>query len=139
MAVRSTFGFGQRLKAARTDRGLSGAALGAGLADDGSDVTRQSVSDWEAERHYPKANQLREICTRLGVTADHLLFGADVAISPAVAALAKQAKSLSPEERAQVASMLASPAHSDEHVENNMPITKTLKAQKPASSKRERS
>jgi transcriptional regulator with XRE-family HTH domain len=68
------FGFGQRLQAARQAKEMSGTDLGKGLQPEGN-ATRQTVSDWENERHLPNVWQLREICLRLKVSADYLLFG----------------------------------------------------------------
>lgn len=65
-------GFGERLKAARTRAGLSGTELGKGLQLDG-DASRQTVSDWEAERHYPNVWQLAHICAKVDESADALL------------------------------------------------------------------
>jgi transcriptional regulator with XRE-family HTH domain len=65
-------GFGERLKAARQKAKLSGTALGKGLQIHG-DASRQTVSDWEAERHYPTVWQLHHLCLRLGTSADELL------------------------------------------------------------------
>lgn len=67
-------GFGERLKKARALSKLSGAALGEGLQPDG-DASRQTMSDWEAERHYPNVWQLMLICQRLNLSADYLLTG----------------------------------------------------------------
>jgi DNA-binding transcriptional regulator YiaG len=68
-------GFGERLKAARKMEGLSQEELGRRAGEGGKDASKASVSDWEHERHYPKADQLRTMCMRLGVCADELLFG----------------------------------------------------------------
>ena len=73
MDKKPSFGFGPRLKEARTNAGISGAELGVGAGENGRDATRQSVSDWENGRHYPKADQLRIICLKLNVSADHLI------------------------------------------------------------------
>ena len=77
---REKIGFGERLKKAREELHLSGAELGKGLQpgkgeEPDSDASRQSVNDWEAERHYPTVWQLRKLCEKLHRTADFLLFG----------------------------------------------------------------
>lgn len=72
---RQTFGFGARLKAAREKAGMSGTTLGKGAGENGKDASKASVSDWEKERHYPKADQLRVICLRLNINVDDLIFG----------------------------------------------------------------
>ena len=70
-----SFGFGERLKAARKAAGITGAELGEGAGENGRNASKASVSDWENERHYPKADQLRVICLKLNISADHLVFG----------------------------------------------------------------
>lgn len=86
---REKIGFGERLKKVREDLGISGAALGKGLQF-GGDASRQSVSDWEAERHYPNVWQLRKLCEKLRKTADFLLFGKEAVsgLTPEAAAVA---------------------------------------------------
>lgn len=54
---------------------MSGEELGKGAGEWGKDASKASVSDWEHERHYPKADQLRVICMKLDVSPEHLLFG----------------------------------------------------------------
>jgi len=66
--------FGERLKLARTRKGLSGAALGA-LINPEDPVTRQNVSHWETDRHTPSLAQFAKLCDILGVSADWLLCG----------------------------------------------------------------
>lgn len=70
-----SFGFGERLREARKAARLTGAELGKGAGESGRDASKASVSDWESERHYPKADQLRVICLKLNISADHLVFG----------------------------------------------------------------
>ncbi|WP_083944687.1 MULTISPECIES: helix-turn-helix transcriptional regulator [unclassified Variovorax] len=75
MATTKSFGFGSRLRAARQSRGMTGEELGRGAGEGGKDASKASVSDWENERHYPKADQLRVICMKLDISPDELLFG----------------------------------------------------------------
>lgn len=75
MQNKNNFGFGARLRAARKATGLTGADLGKGAGENGKDASKASVSDWENDRHYPKADQLRVICLKLKISADHLVFG----------------------------------------------------------------
>jgi ribosome-binding protein aMBF1 (putative translation factor) len=66
--------FGQRLRLARTRKGLSGAALGA-LINPEDPITRQNVSHWETDRHTPSLTQFAQLCELLDVSADWLLLG----------------------------------------------------------------
>jgi transcriptional regulator with XRE-family HTH domain len=70
-----TFGF--RLRCARLAAGLSQAQLGVGLAPDGGDLQKATISAWEVGRNSPTVHDLRRICKRLLVSADVLVFGAD--------------------------------------------------------------
>lgn len=92
---RERIGFGERLKKAREERHLSGTELGKGLqpgkgGEPDTDASRQSVNDWEAERHYPNVWQLRKLCEKLHRTADFLLFGKEAVagLTPEAAAIA---------------------------------------------------
>lgn len=71
--METTDTFGANLRAAREAAGLTQAQLGAGLASDGSDLRKATVSAWEVGRNTPDVHQLRAICQRLNVSADHLL------------------------------------------------------------------
>lgn len=122
MNKRPQFGFGERLKAARAAAGISGAELGKGAGESGRDATRQSVSDWENGRHYPKADQLRIICLRLNVSADHLIFG-DLRHSVAMAKAASAVQELTEQQRRELLAMMLGPAVSDNHVEQHLPPT----------------
>jgi transcriptional regulator with XRE-family HTH domain len=76
MGKNASFGFGKRLRDRRLELGMSGVELGLGAGGDGKkDASKQSVSDWENERHYPKADQIRVICLKLRLSADYLIFG----------------------------------------------------------------
>jgi len=94
-------GWGDRLQAVRQARDMSGEKLGKGIQAKRADASRQTVSDWESERHYPNVWQLAEICRRLDTTADFLLFGredAKAAISPQVVAAVQMLASLQPQD-----------------------------------------
>ena len=117
-------GFGARLKAARELKKMSGTTLGKGLQGDGKDASRATISDWEAERHYPNVWQLREICLKLSKSADELLFGD---ISPANEKLveAKVAiDKLNDKERAALFVNLERRPVSDDELEAKMPVTR---------------
>lgn len=75
MQNKNSFGFGSRLRAARQRAGLTGAELGIETGENGKNASKASVSDWENDRHYPKADQLRAICIKLKISADHLVLG----------------------------------------------------------------
>jgi transcriptional regulator with XRE-family HTH domain len=117
------FGFGARLKDARIAAKLSGAELGKNAGERGKDASKQSVADWEAERHYPKADQLRVICLRLGVSSDHLIFG-DLQRQAAMANAENAVSALTAEQRKALLERMLGPAVSDELVEQKMPATK---------------
>lgn len=70
--------FGDRLKQARIEKGLSQEKLGEGLGMDGSNVTKQTVYGWEHNNHAPTTRQLALICERLGHSADWFLFGKEM-------------------------------------------------------------
>ena len=74
-ASMNKIGFGERLQQRRKELGLSGESLGKGLQPGGKDASRATISDWEAERHYPNVWQLREICLKLNMNSDYFLFG----------------------------------------------------------------
>lgn len=69
------FGFGERLAKVRQKRGLRQQDVGVGLGTDGVDVSKSVVYGWEKEQHYPRVDQLRQMCQRLGTTADYLVYG----------------------------------------------------------------
>lgn len=121
------FGFGDRLKAARVAKGLSQSALGEGAGENGKDASKQAVAGWEKDRHYPKADQLRVICQRLGVSADSLLFGDIKPASVKVQLAAEVMKELTEEERLQLFAVMTGPSYDDQQVESLAPITASLK------------
>lgn len=120
---RRSFGFGERLRSARLGRGLTQTELGIGTGENGRDAKKQSVVDWEKERHYPKADQLRAICLKLGVSADDLLFG-DIKSAAAVATAESAVMALTEAQRLALIARLNGPAVSDHEVEQKMPAVK---------------
>jgi transcriptional regulator with XRE-family HTH domain len=87
--------FGTRLTAARKQKGLTQEALGKGMGTDGTDASKAVVWGWEKGHHFPKVDQLTLICDRLGVSADHLLFGREALnVGPEAAEVAAALDSL---------------------------------------------
>lgn len=123
MGFPADIGFGERLKAARLERGLSGSELGRGLQADG-DASRQTISDWEAERHYPNVWQLRELCMKLNKSADFFLFGEAVQESAKLQRAKLAVKALSDEERLDLFTAIAQPGLTDHEVEDKIPATR---------------
>lgn len=117
------FGFGARLKAARIKAEITQAELGKGAGEFGKDANKQSISDWEAERYYPKVDQLRVMCLRLNASADELVFG-DVRQAAVMAQAESVVRQLTQAQRDELLKKMQGPAVSDEHVEEKMPITK---------------
>lgn len=120
-------GFGERLKKARGT--MSGTVFGIGLGDrPGKDASRQTISDWEAERHYPSVRQLYLACLKLGKGADELLFGrTNPFADEQLAIAAKAVGQLTAQQRADLFEMMARPGVSDATVEEQMPITRRAK------------
>ena len=120
MTNTTSFGFGLRLKGARKAAKLTGAELGAGAGEGGRDASKASVSDWEHERHYPKADQLRVICLKLNISADHLVFG-DIKDELKLIQAETTIQMLSPEQRQMLlARMIGEPVAEQSH-ENTIP------------------
>lgn len=115
-----SFGFGARLRAARERAGLTGAELGRGAGENGKDASKASVSDWEKERHYPKADQLRVICLKLNTSVDDLIFG-DVKEHIKVVQAESAIQALSQEQRMHLLAKMMGDAVSDDHVEKFIP------------------
>jgi transcriptional regulator with XRE-family HTH domain len=119
----ASFGFGARLKEARTNAKMSGAELGRGAGEkQGKDASKQSVADWEAERHYPKADQLRMICLKLNISADYLIFG-DIKKDAELAKAASVVQALTEDQRKQLLAMMLGPAIPDHQVAMHLPPT----------------
>lgn len=124
MATTIKFGFGARLKEARQKAGLSGTELGKGAGENGKDASKASVSDWENDRHYPKADQLRVICLKLNISSDFLVFGdikADLNLIQAETTI----QMLTPDQRRALLAKMMGEAAPDSAVEDKMPITRT--------------
>jgi transcriptional regulator with XRE-family HTH domain len=117
----ASFGFGARLKEARMAAKLSGAELGRGAGEKpGKDASKQSVADWEAERHYPKADQIRLICLKLNTSADYLIFG-DIKRDAELAKAASVVQALTDEQRKKLLAMMLGPAVPDGEVAKHLP------------------
>ncbi|WP_307702057.1 helix-turn-helix domain-containing protein [Variovorax paradoxus] len=137
MVSNHNFGFGARLKEARQKAGLSGTELGKGAGENGKDASKASVSDWENDRHYPKADQLRVICLKLNISSDYLVFGdikADLNLIQAETTI----QMLTPDQRRALLAKMMGEAAPDSAVEAKMPITRTPPMPSPihASSKK---
>jgi len=117
-----SFGFGERLREARKAARLTGAELGRGAGESGRDASKASVSDWENERHYPKADQLRVICLKLNISADHLVFG-DIKNELKMIQAEATIEMLTPEQRRALLAKMMGDAAPDHVVEEKMPVT----------------
>lgn len=96
--------FADRLKQARSARGLSQADLASALA---GEVTQSAVSYWESGTNLPTLDAFVALTQALGVSADWLL-GLDGGALPKDAQrLAKQLAALSPARRKAVAALVA--------------------------------
>lgn len=104
---------------------MSGIELGRGAGENGKDASKQSVSDWEAERHYPKADQLRVICLKLNIAVDDLIFG-DVKEHIKVIQAESAIQALTEEQRRDLLAKMLGPAASDAHVERFIPAPPPL-------------
>lgn len=88
--------FKDRLKAARNERGLSGAALGELIGG----IARQTINHWEKDRHEPNLTQIQKLCEVLNKNADWLVNGRGKDdLSPAAVAIAKRFDKLTPAEQ----------------------------------------
>jgi len=119
--------FGARLEARMKELGWSMPRLGKGLkAKKGGvldgDIGRAAVFGWINGAGFPNVIQLAEICKRLDISADYLIFGTRLG-SPKVEAAKSALRQLSPEELAELHSMLNSAPVDDATVEKRMPIT----------------
>lgn len=99
--------FGERLKQARSARGLSQADLAAALHGMRSgEVTQSAVSYWESGKNLPTLDAFVALTAALGVSADWLL-GLDGGALPKDAQrLAKQLADLPPARRKAVAALI---------------------------------
>lgn len=67
--------FGDRLAQARKARGITQTDFGRGMAFDGTDLQKATISAWECGRSSPNVDQLRRLCERLKVTPNEMVFG----------------------------------------------------------------
>ena len=102
------FRFADRLKQARSARGLSQADLASALHGmRAGEVTQSAVSYWESGKNLPTLDAFVALTQALGVSADWLL-GLDGGALPKDAQrLAKQLAALSPARRKAVAALVA--------------------------------
>lgn len=110
-----SFGFGERLRQARIKAGLTQSDLAEIAGENGDAASKQTVSGWEAGRHYPKANQLRAICLKLNISPDDLLLG-DIKENLKLIEAESVIKSLTKEQREILLARLQGPAVADERV-----------------------
>lgn len=120
MAHVPSFGFGARLKAARIAAGLSQTELAEVAGENGGPGSKQTVSGWEAERHYPKANQLRAICIKMNISVDELVFG-DVRDQAKLIQAESAIQALTQAQRTELLAKMLGPAASDSRVEEFIP------------------
>jgi transcriptional regulator with XRE-family HTH domain len=130
MASNNNFGFGARLKEARQRAGLSGTELGKGAGENGKDASKASVSDWENDRHYPKADQLRVICLKLNISSDFLVFG-DVKDELNLIQAETTIQMLTPEQRRALLAKMLGDSRPVETSENKTPNTSTTPTPSP--------
>lgn len=115
MANVQTFGFGARLKQARIDAGFTQTEVAAIAGENGDAASKQTVSGWEAERHYPKANQLRALCLKLNISPDDLLLG-DIRENLKLIQAESVIQALSPAQKEALLARLLGPAAPDSRV-----------------------
>lgn len=113
--------FGNRLRDARNDAGLTGEKLGELLG-----VSKQTIAHWEANRYEPKLMYLARLCDVLDVSADWLLTGKSVEhLSPAAVKQGRFYDALSVDGRRkwETAKLLIREGVSDATIGKRMPIT----------------
>jgi len=121
--------FGDRLRRRMKEKNITMPELGRGLKPrkngvlDG-DLGRAAVYGWLNGNGFPNVMQLAAICQKLDTSADFLLFGNKVAVSPKVERAAQVMMELSDEERLALFAVIQGPSVSDEQVEQVMPITR---------------
>lgn len=108
--MREFSGFGLRLTQAMRASRMSGVALGALLG-----VSKQTVSNWKADRNQPDICQLFYICRALQVTADYLVLGEAHGLSLRALKIATGYDKLTPEARSQWESALDVLAKASRH------------------------
>lgn len=87
-------GFGDRLRAAREAKELSGQELGRRLA-----VSKSTISHWENGRYEPSLGQLMALCDELATSADWLMERPGQQLSAEALQEARAFEALSPENR----------------------------------------
>lgn len=102
----------------RLGKGLK--AKKGGILD--GDIGRAAVFGWINGAGFPNVIQLAEICRRLDISADYLIFGV-AAVSPKVEAAKSAIRQLSPEELQELHGLLNSTPVDDATVERRMPVT----------------
>jgi len=80
------------------------------------DLGRAAINGWLAGSGFPNVIQLAEICRRLDISADALVFGSQAAASPQLERAAQALKDLSEEERAAIRYLLDRPGVGNERV-----------------------
>lgn len=115
MAHTQTFGFGARLKQARVEAKITQTELAEIAGENGDKASKQAVSGWEAERHYPKANQLRAICLKLRISPDDLLLG-DIKDSLNFLRAESAVKALTSDQREALMRLMNAPPATNERV-----------------------
>lgn len=119
------FGFGERLREARVNAKLTQTELAAIAGENGETASKQAVSGWEAERHYPKANQLRAICIKLNISADDLLLR-DITEGLKIRQAEEAVKALTPSQKQELLRMMsAAPADDGRVAQHFEPAPKT--------------
>jgi transcriptional regulator with XRE-family HTH domain len=73
-------GLGKRLKARRTERGLSQQTLANHLR-----TTRQTIANWEQDKHEPTLDEIRGLAALLGTRAEWLAFNGPTEPGPPAA------------------------------------------------------
>lgn len=115
--------FGARLKAARERQQLTQDTVARQF-----DTGKGTVSAWETGRGIPNALDLKKLARLYEVTSDSLL--TDDPISPEALKFARQFDALSEAQRRSFRTLwivYISEAHSDEAVEQKMPITRRVR------------
>lgn len=95
--------FGQRIKDRRGDLKMTGDDLGRRLDPP---VSKQTIAHWEAGRYRPHIDQVAQLCKILGLSADALVLGGSIGLSPRAAEIAAAYDSLHETERSRVELML---------------------------------
>ena len=95
--------FGQRIKDRRADLKMTGDDLGRRLDPP---VSKQTIAHWEAGRYRPHIDQVAQLCAILGLSADALVLGGEIGLSPRAAEIAAAYDRLQEGEKSRVELML---------------------------------